>query len=334
MGEVCDTRAVTPAAGFDPAASVEPPSTLGPVRERVDAILFAFLEDQRAAVASADRDALALLDEVGRLLRAGGKRLRPAFCVLGHLAAGGVDGEPIWRVAGAAELLHTFALIHDDVMDDSPERRDVEASHVRFARERAEAGDPPEAAERFGRSAAVLAGDLATVLADQLFLESGFGGEELVAGLRRYHRMRVEAAAGQWLDLSETGRPVSEERARRIGSLKSGGYTVEGPLQVGAALAGATIQQMAALSRYGAPLGEAFQVRDDLQTAAEGSGADGDAPTTVRALGGGPDAISRCGRLVDELVAEARAALDPAVLRPAAVAALDALAASMVFGEG
>jgi geranylgeranyl diphosphate synthase, type I len=326
MEEVCDTRGVTPAPGSEPAASVGPPSTLAGVRERVDAVLSAFLEDQRPAVASADRDALVLLDEIERLVRAGGKRLRPAFCILGHLAAGGADADPIWRVAGAVELLHTFALIHDDVMDGTATRRGVPATHVRFAEDRAADGAAPDAAERFGRSAAVLAGDLATVLADQLFLESGFDGDALEAGLRRYHRMRVEAAAGQWLDLSGTGRPVSEELARRIAWLKSGSYTVEGPLQVGAALAGATIEQMAALSRYGAPLGEAFQLSDDLQSAREGAGGDGEAPTAIRAMGGGPDAVAGCARLVNALVVEARAALDPAILLPSAVASLDALA--------
>src|SRR5207245_8523639 len=155
-------------------------------------------------------------------------------CWLGYRAAGGVDGPAIARVAAALELFHTFALIHDDVMDASASRRGAATIHVRMAELRAAEGDPHP--ERFGISSAILAGDLAMVLADHLFLNSGFPPELLAAAFRRYNRMRVEVAVGQFLDIAESGHQVGEAEARRISLLKSGTYTVETPLQVGAIL--------------------------------------------------------------------------------------------------
>jgi geranylgeranyl diphosphate synthase type I len=284
------------------AATAAAPS----LRDRVDGLLASFLREARDEVAGDDPGAAALVDEVIRLVAAGGKRLRPAFCFWGHLAAGGPDGEAILRAATALELLHTMALIHDDLMDESAERRGVPVSAVHLAAESRRRGltvDP----ERFGRSAAILAGDLAAVLADRLMLSSGFPPERLLRALGRYHRMRTEMAAGQFLDVA--GLAGDRAAARRAAALKGGAYTVEGPLLIGAALAGAPGAVEAALSRFGAPLGQAFQLRDDLH---DGEGAHGATPGEVNAL-----------------VAEARAALDRAALAPAAVDALDALACLM-----
>jgi geranylgeranyl diphosphate synthase type I len=242
------------------------PPLLAEIRSEVDRTLQSFLAEERAAIASEHPAFLQLFDEVGRIVDAGGKRLRPMFCALGYLAGGGTDRVAIVHVAAALELFHTFALIHDDVMDDSAERRGEPTIHVRMAEERRGRSD----AERFGLSSAILAGDFAMVLADHLFLASGFPPERLAAAFRRYNRMRVEVAVGQFLDLEGSARPVDEPVARRISSLKSGGYTAEGPLHVGAILAGASIEVLSALSRYGVPLGEAFQIQDDLASVEAG----------------------------------------------------------------
>jgi geranylgeranyl diphosphate synthase type I len=151
---------------------------------------------------------------------------------------------------------------------------------------------------------AVLAGDLAAVLADRLLLASGFEPASLVRALEPYHEMRVDMALGQYLDVAGLSR--QPEKAREVAWLKGGAYTVEGPLQVGAAFAGAGDTQRAALHAFGRPLGEAFQLRDDVT--------DGEAATGL-----GVSAVN-------ELVKEARSALSVAHLEPEAVAALDELA--------
>ncbi len=154
--------------------------------------------------------------------------------------------------------------------------------------------------ERVGAAVAILAGDLAAVLADQLLLEAGFPPERLAAALARYHRMRLEMAAGQFLDLTD-----ADADARRLAFLKGGSYTVLGPLLVGAGLAGAPEDVETCLRRFGEPLGQAFQLLDDLR---DEDGVGGVTLDDVRAL-----------------VGDATSALDPAVLGAAAAQALATL---------
>ena len=213
------------------------------LRGDIDAALRDFLEERSAALP----EALPLISEIAGLIEAGGKRLRPLFCYWGYRAAGGTHGAPIVRAAAALELLHTFALVHDDIIDGSTERRGRPTVHVTR-----------------GADVALLVGDLALVLADAALLTSGFEQDVLLAALVAYSRMRQEVISGQYLDVASVSEPISEEQARRIAVLKSGNYTSEEPLLIGATLAGAPETVLAALSRFGRPLGEAFQLRDDL----------------------------------------------------------------------
>jgi geranylgeranyl diphosphate synthase type I len=276
------------------------------LKDRVDDVLTTFLTARRQELEWIDQRATTPIDEVIRLFRAGGKRIRPAFCYWGYRAAGGADDVRIVRAAAALELLHTMALIHDDVMDGAAERRGDPTVQARQTKAAWRRRDPDP--DRVGAAVAILVGDLAAVLADELMLEAGFPPERLAAALERYHRMRTEMAVGAYLAV--TG---METDARHLAFLKGGSYTVEGPLLFGAALAGAPVQVVARLERYGEPLGEAFQLLDDLR--------DGDAAPGI----GGGDA--------GKLIAEAKDALDPDVLRPDAVAALGRLA-DLVAAQG
>ncbi len=236
-------------------------SELGALRARIESAISAFLDSCRQEVEWSEPQAAVMVEEIARLIDAGGKRLRPAFCYWGYRAAGGADDPRIVKAAGALELLHTMALVHDDLMDGSKDRRGVQASRLALAAE-AQQRDLPVDPEAFGWSAATLVGDLAAVLADRMFLESGFPANDIVRALHRYHWMRTEMAVGQYLDIA--GLALEPASARRAAALKGGSYTVEGPLLVGASLAGGGMQVLASLSRYGAALGEAFQLRDDL----------------------------------------------------------------------
>jgi geranylgeranyl diphosphate synthase type I len=254
------------------------------LRGRVDDVLRTFLAGRRQDLARIDPAAAPLADEIARLVQAGGRRVRPAFVYWGFRAAGGSDGAPILDAAAALELLHTMALIHDDLMDHAETRRGVPASHVVV-----------------GVSEAILAGDLAAVFADQLLLRSGFAPVRLLAAQGRYHRMRVEMAAGQYLDL--TG---ASSDPHHVAALKGGSYTVTGPLLMGADLAGGGTPIVTRLGRYGEPLGRAFQLLDDLR---DGEAAEG---------------VTR--GVAEALVEEAVAALDADVLGAEATGALTALA--------
>lgn len=218
--------------------------TLERLSADIDAALVTWLEELEGGLVEAPF----LVEEIVRCLVSGGKRLRPAFCYWGYRAAGGKHDERIVRAVGALELLHTFALVHDDIMDRAAERR----------------GSPTTYAKH-GLDAAILVGDLALVLADERWLTAGFGPERLVAALSTYSRMRRHVIAGQHLDVAAASRPaITEAEARRIAVLKAGMYTVEEPLIIGAELAGASPQLISGLSDFGRPLGEAFQLRDDL----------------------------------------------------------------------
>ena len=250
------------------------PESLAWIAGRVDARIERLLGTERARWSRLDADLSEPLEAMERLVMAGGKRLRPAFCHWAYVAAGGSPDDDAVVDAGAAlELLHTFALIHDDIMDGSDRRRGMPTVHRRFEARHAAAGWRGED-RRFGEGVAILVGDLAFVYADLLLAAAPR------AALDVFTELRLEVNVGQYLDLLGTVRgEVSIEKARRICRYKSGSYTIERPLHLGAALAGGLDELGPVLSAYGRPLGEAFQMRDDLL------GAFGDTVLTGKPVG-------------------------------------------------
>ena len=207
----------------------------------------------------------------------GGKRLRARFCLTGWRSVAETDARPVpvaesvIAAAAALEIFHAAALVHDDLIDNSDTRRGRPAAHRAFEathRRRGWAGD----AESFGRSSAILSGDLLVAWSDDL-LENGLRAASpgmAAAARAEYARMRRDVTIGQFLDIAEESAYFTEgderhaERALRVASLKSARYSVEQPLRIGAALAGADDTQLAALSAFGHPVGMAFQLRDDV----------------------------------------------------------------------
>ena len=237
-------------------------------RERFEARLAAWLAARRHAVEAELPEALPLVDAAADLATAGGKRLRPALVWFSHLACGGRGtAEAALEIGLAVELLHAYLLVHDDVMDHSAVRRGEPAAHERFAafhRERGWGGD----ADDFGRSAAILVGDLAHTWAAELFAgaSAGVGDAGRRTELDRiFAALGTEVIGGQLLELRLAAqRRASEDDLLRVLRLKSGRYSVERPIELGAVLAGAPAAARAALGRYGRALGEAFQLQDDV----------------------------------------------------------------------
>ena len=233
------------------------------LRQRVQKALDAFVARQVPLLDGISEELGHLTDALSELV-SGGKRLRPAFCYWGFRGAGGEDGEAIIEAGAALELFQACALIHDDVMDGSDTRRGRPAVHRRFAslhRTEGWVGDP----EAFGTGAAILLGDLALSWSDELLCSADLPADRLVAAQRVFDLMRTELMGGQYLDLLEQARGGgSVERALRVARYKSAKYTIEKPLHLGAALAGAGPDVLDGYSGYGLPLGEAFQLRDDV----------------------------------------------------------------------
>ncbi len=244
--------------------SRDPAQDPAELRRRVPARLGAFLADRADAVAELGPELagpMAVLAD----LSTGGKLLRPAFCYWGYRAAGAPDGEQIVAAAAALELLHVSALVHDDVMDGSDRRRGRPSAHRQFADLHIVAGwaGPPEG---FGHGAAIVLGDLCLAWSDELLRGCGLPADRVAAAGAVFEAMRTEVIGGQYLDLVAQAAvdDASVARAMRVLRFKTAKYSVERPLQLGAALAGGSPELAAAFTGFGIPLGEAFQLRDDV----------------------------------------------------------------------
>jgi len=228
---------------------------LGQVEDRLHGLLAA----ETSRWSAVDPRAAVPVEVAAALIASGGKRLRPAFCLSGFLSAGGDPAqEPVAVDAAAAlEMLHAFALLHDDVLDDSPLRRGKPTAHERHAAAHRAAGWAGEP-RRFGEGVAALAGDLAHIYADRLVSALSPAARGI------WDELRTEIIIGQYLDIRVAAERIADpELSRWIAICKSGRYTVHRPLALGAAIAG-RLDLVPAFTRYGAALGEAFQLRDDL----------------------------------------------------------------------
>lgn len=237
---------------------------LAAVRTRVDQILDDFLT-HKARSAAAQKMPREVIQTLHEFLFAGGKRLRPLLCVTGwHAADGHGDITPVLKAAASLEMFHAFALIHDDIIDRSDTRRGKPTVH-RTLTARHSYGRGAAAAGHVGTSAAILIGDLALAWSDQILHTAGLTTRQLTSSLPLIDAMRTEVMYGQYLDLTATGKPAEDLRlALAIIRYKTAKYTIERPLHLGACLAGAPQCVLDACTAYAIPLGEAFQLRDDL----------------------------------------------------------------------
>ncbi|QMU98474.1 polyprenyl synthetase family protein [Microbacterium esteraromaticum] len=263
------------AAGY-PSTPGLPASRLGivpssPVTDAIADRLDHFLQSIRSRGAEYGPDAELFLGAAAATLQ-GGKRLRARFAHAGWLAAGGDGTAPdaaLWGLGAALEVFQSAALVHDDLIDNSDTRRGRPASHRALEAAHRDAGWHGDA-EAFGRSAAVLLGDLLVAWSDDLLEESLRGHPHAAATRAEYARMRRDVTVGQMLDITEESawsvNPPSSllERALRVAALKSARYSVEQPILLGATLAGADDSLLEGLRAFGHPVGMAFQLRDDV----------------------------------------------------------------------
>ena len=233
-----------------------------PVTDRIDAVLAGFLDSRGESLTVAGPELRVVAAVARRFVLNGGKRLRPRFAYWGWRAVKDADDDDtgLLQAAASLELLQACALIHDDIMDDSAVRRGRRAVHAEFAALHRDSLWPGDAG-RFGTAAAILTGDLLLTWADTMFAAVPLP----VVARAVYDQMRQLVIAGQYLDVLVQHRgEFSIEDSLRVARYKTSSYTVEGPLRLGAAAAEAGPDVLAALSGYGAAIGEAFQLRDDV----------------------------------------------------------------------
>lgn len=256
--------------------------SLDAFRAECNETLGSWITSRRERAAGSETQGTELVDTVARLVESGGKRVRPSIVWFSHKACGGEENERAMLLAIACELLHTYLLVHDDIMDHADTRRGEPTAHVEFAQLHGRRGWHGDAND-YGRSAGILAGDLAGSWSSEA-ATMAFAG--LDADLARrlaalFFGMCEEVIWGQHLEMrvAVAGEAHADDLARVL-RLKSGCYTVERPVQLGAMLARADDDVFAALSSYGTALGEAFQLRDDLL------GMFGDPSTVGKPVGG------------------------------------------------
>ena len=279
---------------------------LSRIPEAVQRELELFFAQRRSDIAALGDPAVHAVGHLERFVLGGGKRIRPLYGWAGFIGGGGLtagqeDPQAVLTAVSSLEFIQACALIHDDIIDASDTRRgnptvhrSVEAAHL----EQGFRGD----AATFGVNAAILIGDLALVWAEDMWRGSGVSGAALARAEEAWRGMRTEVIGGQILDIMlEAEGSESVEMADRVNRFKTAAYTIERPLHLGAALAGASDEVIDAFRGYGRDIGIAFQLRDDLL------GVFGDSSVTGKPAG---DDIREGKRTV--LYASALALLDTA----------------------
>jgi geranylgeranyl diphosphate synthase type I len=234
------------------------------VKGKVEVYLEEFFRDKIAEASGISSAAEELIGVLKEFTMRGGKRLRASLVYYGNRCFSDRESQEVWKTAMSLELVQSFLLIHDDVIDEDDTRRGGRTVHRVYADLHRKRGFRRDASH-FGESMAILCGDLALALANDVL-----GGVALEAGLRgavlnTVNRMVTHAIYGEGMDVLAGVEPnVSEQDVLTISMLKTASYTVEGPLHLGALLGGAGRRDLERLTRYAIPLGKAFQVQDDI----------------------------------------------------------------------
>ena len=234
------------------------------IRSEINRALTDFVNNQGKYLRAIGPELDPVAVSLEKFLLDSGKRLRPLFAYVGLVGAGVQPTQELISAASSLELVHVCALIHDDVMDASDTRRGAPSIHKYFEKMHQDK-KLVGSGSQFGIASAILIGDLALIWSAQMLHNSKLPTEKLISALPVYDEMRVELMAGQFLDVYEQSLGTqSVERSMKVARYKSGKYTIERPLHFGAALAQAPQELISTYSKFGIPLGEAFQLRDDL----------------------------------------------------------------------
>jgi geranylgeranyl diphosphate synthase, type I len=238
------------------------------VAAKVEDALARYMEARRTGLLGRVPGFRTAVDALVDFVLGGGKRIRPTFAWWGWRGAGGEASggraDAVLAAVSSLEFLQACALIHDDIMDSSAIRRGKPTLHVAFAGTHREHGWLGES-DQFGTSAAILIGDLAMTWAEDMFASAGLTPRMVTEAREPWQAMRSEVLAGQYLDvLAQARGDESTATAEAVAEMKTAAYTVERPLHLGVALAGADPHTIEAIRRFGADIGVAFQLRDDL----------------------------------------------------------------------
>jgi geranylgeranyl diphosphate synthase type I len=241
--------------------------SLGEYKKRLDAELERYFALKISEAKKIDPQAVRTIEILRRFTLSAGKRIRPALTYYGYLAAGGKDVKELLKASMAIELVHIFLLVHDDIIDRDEKRHGIETVHETYKKWGKELGLSDAEAGHFGNSMAIVAGDAAYLLANEILYRSNFKAEIIVATLEKTQEVAYRTTQGQMMDVLVGAKGMATEKEIvGIQENKTARYTFEGPLHLGATLAGKKDDQelLTIFSAYALPVGKAFQMRDDI----------------------------------------------------------------------
>lgn len=238
--------------------------TLEEFKKKVDPEIAAYFQRVIEEAEKIDRNIASAIRYAEKITMSGGKRARAAFMYYGYLAGGGKERGKITKASVSIELIHSFLLIHDDIIDRDGKRHGVETMHVRYGKigkKFLKAKDP----EHFGNSMAIIIGDMVGALGNQVIFESRFAPDLIIQALWKLQGIVSMTVVGESEDVYIENRgKAMEKEILRMYENKTAKYTIEGPLHLGAILAGADGKILKILSDYAIPVGIAFQIQDDI----------------------------------------------------------------------
>jgi geranylgeranyl diphosphate synthase type I len=233
-------------------------------KKQIDEELNVYLDDKIKEARKQDFFTANLAKQAKKIILSGGKRLRPAFMCWGYIAGGGKDREKILKTSISIELVHNFLLMHDDVIDHGKKRHGVETINSKYAKMGRLFFDQ-KGAEHFGNSMALIFGDMVSAESSQIIYTSDFPADLIVKALNQVQTIVSQTVVGEIQDVyMDVSGKTSESSILEMYRNKTARYTIEGPLNLGAILAGADGKILKVLSAYALPLGVAFQIQDDI----------------------------------------------------------------------
>ena len=230
-------------------------------KEKIELRLKTFLDEKISEAEKISYSSREIMQYIIEFNLRGGKRIRSVLIIMAYKSLGGKNENAIIDIAASAELMQSFLLIHDDIIDDDDLRRGGPTMHRIYA-EKYKGCDNPK---KFGENMAIIAGDLLASLGNEIISKSAFDEEKKLKLLQKFNKIIKLTGYGEIIDiLSGLKTNVTEQDISKMHKLKTAVYTIEGPLHMGAIAAGASDDQLKILSEYAIPLGMAFQLKDDI----------------------------------------------------------------------
>ena len=234
-------------------------------RQTVNELLAEYFRQEKNKAKKSDLVAWQSVKSIEKFVLAGGKRLRPALLYYAYLASGRRSSLAVKRASLSIELIHSFLLIHDDIMDRDHKRHGQDTIHEKY-RKLAQKYFPDKDHEHYGQSLAIVIGDLCYTLGNKILFQADFPAKTILKALTKLQDIVYEVIPGQIRDITlEFKNKVSEKEILRVQEAKTAHYTFAGPIQMGCILAGNKNKRMQEnFTHYSLAVGKAFQIRDDI----------------------------------------------------------------------